>query len=68
MVLTDLGQDAKEFVAAQGLEWDGLLYVALTRAKYRCVVLREDHAQKASSAGLSAGSANGTAQPSVTQP
>ncbi|MDN3495207.1 NERD domain-containing protein [Planococcus sp. APC 4015] len=39
VVLTDLGADAKEFAASQGLEWRDLLYVALTRAKYRCVVL-----------------------------
>lgn len=44
VVLTDLGAEAREFVAAQGLEWNDLLYVALTRAKYRCVVLQRDPA------------------------
>lgn len=41
VVITDLGTDAREFAASQGLEWRDLLYVALTRAKYRCVVLTE---------------------------
>ena len=39
IVVTDLGADAKDFVAGEGLEWRDLLYVALTRAKYRCIVL-----------------------------
>ncbi|MFF2488048.1 NERD domain-containing protein [Microbacterium sp. NPDC058062] len=39
VVVTDLGADAREFVGSQGLEWNDLLYVALTRAKYRCVML-----------------------------
>lgn len=39
IVLTDLGADAREFAEAQGLVWDDLLYVGLTRAKYRCKVL-----------------------------
>lgn len=43
VVLTDLGQEAHEFVASGGLSWDDLLYVGLTRAKYRCVVLDERH-------------------------
>lgn len=40
VVITDMGAAAEEFVASEGLEWKDLLYVALTRAKYRCVVLR----------------------------
>lgn len=40
VVVTDLGAEAHEFVATQNLEWRDLLYVALTRAKYRCIVLR----------------------------
>lgn len=39
VVLTDLDDEARAFVAEQGLDWDDLLYVGLTRAKYRCVVL-----------------------------
>ena len=42
VVLTDLGPEAKDFVAAQKLEWSDLLYVALTRAKYRCVLLKPE--------------------------
>lgn len=42
VVLTDLDDDAKDFIASQGLEWKDLLYVALTRAKYRCVVLKAE--------------------------
>ena len=41
-MLTDLGPEAKDFVAAQKLEWSDLLYVALTRAKYRCVLLKPE--------------------------
>lgn len=40
VILTDLNDDAREFAASGGLSWDDLLYVGLTRAKYRCVVLR----------------------------
>lgn len=39
IIVTDLGEDAKEFVTANGLDWHDLLYVGLTRAKYRCTVL-----------------------------
>lgn len=39
VIITDLTEDAKEFVDAEGLDWQDLLYVGLTRAKYRCVVL-----------------------------
>lgn len=39
IVLTDLSDDAKDFAASQGLDWNDLLYVGLTRAKYRCAVL-----------------------------
>lgn len=39
VVLTDLNDDAKAFAASQGLDWNDLLYVGLTRAKYRCAVL-----------------------------
>ena len=39
IVLTDLTDEAKDFVASQGLDWNDLLYVGLTRAKYRCAVL-----------------------------
>jgi len=42
VVLTDIDDDAKDFIASQGLEWKDLLYVALTRAKYRCVVLKAE--------------------------
>lgn len=48
VVITDVGSDAKAFAAEQGLEWSDLLYVALTRAKYRCVVLAEPTARPAS--------------------
>lgn len=39
VIVTDLGEDAKEFVTSEGLDWQDLLYVGLTRAKYRCTVL-----------------------------
>lgn len=42
VVLTDIGDTAKEFTTEQGLSLMNLLYVALTRAKYRCIVLTED--------------------------
>ena len=42
VVLTDLDDEAKDFVASQGLEWNDLMYVALTRAKYRAVILSPD--------------------------
>lgn len=39
VVLTDIGETAKAFTAEHGLSFSDLLYVALTRAKYRCIVL-----------------------------
>lgn len=39
VIITDLGEDAKEFVVSEGLDWQDLLYVGFTRAKYHCMVL-----------------------------
>lgn len=39
VIVTDLTEEAKQFVVSEGLEWKDLLYVGLTRAKYRCTVL-----------------------------
>ena len=42
IVLTDIGEAAKQFTADNGLSFTNLLYVGLTRAKYRCIVLTSD--------------------------
>ena len=39
VILTDIGDDAVSFVRGEGLDWFDLLYVGLTRARYRCVVV-----------------------------
>ncbi|MGK0720758.1 ATP-binding domain-containing protein [Leucobacter sp. W1478] len=39
VVLTDIGATSREFAAEQDLAFTDLLYVAITRAKYRCIVL-----------------------------
>lgn len=39
VIITDLGEEAKDFVVSEGLDWQDLLYVGLTRAKYHCTVL-----------------------------
>ena len=39
VVLTNIGDTARAFTSEQDLAFTDLLYVALTRAKYRCVVL-----------------------------
>lgn len=39
VIVTDVGETARAFTAEHGLSFTDLLYVALTRAKYRCVVL-----------------------------
>lgn len=39
VVLTDIGDAAKQFTGENDLSLSDLLYVGLTRAKYRCVVL-----------------------------
>mgnify|MGYP002353570620 FL=1 len=39
VVMTDIGNKAKSFATENGLSFSDLLYVGLTRAKYRCVVL-----------------------------
>lgn len=39
VVLTDIGDTSREFAAEQDLAFTDLLYVAITRAKYRCIVL-----------------------------
>jgi hypothetical protein len=44
VVVTDVGDDGRAWAAKHDLDWDDLLYVALSRAKYRAVVL-ESHSQ-----------------------
>ena len=39
VILTDIGDDAFAFVSGKGLDWFDLLYVGLTRARYRCIVI-----------------------------
>jgi len=39
IILTDIGDDGVRFSQEIGLPWFDLLYVGLTRAKYRCIVL-----------------------------
>jgi hypothetical protein len=39
VVVTDVGEDGRAWAAKHDLDWDDLLYVALSRAKYRAVVL-----------------------------
>ncbi|MGL3148958.1 hypothetical protein ACSS7Z_01230 [Microbacterium sp. A82] len=39
VILTDIGDDGLAFVRREGLDWFDLLYVGLTRARYRCVVI-----------------------------
>lgn len=39
VILTDIGEDGVAFVRGEGLDWFDLLYVGLTRARYRCVVI-----------------------------
>lgn len=39
VILTDIGDDGLAFVRGEGLDWFDLLYVGLTRARYRCVVV-----------------------------
>ncbi|WP_243695390.1 nuclease-related domain-containing protein [Agromyces protaetiae] len=39
VVVADVGPDARAWVEEHDLDWDDLLYVALSRAKYRAVVL-----------------------------
>lgn len=40
VVITDVGPDARARAEKHDLDWDDLLYVALSRAKYRAVVLK----------------------------
>ncbi|MGX1696375.1 NERD domain-containing protein [Microbacterium keratanolyticum] len=39
VILTDIGDAGLAFVAGEGIDWFDLLYVGLTRARYRCVVI-----------------------------
>lgn len=39
VILTDIGDEGSTFVRGEGLDWFDLLYVGLTRARYRCVVI-----------------------------
>ncbi len=41
VVVTDVGADARNWAMGCELSWDNLLYVALTRAKYRAVVVEQ---------------------------
>lgn len=42
VVVTDVGLDAREWATKHNLDWDDLLYVALSRARYRAVVLEKE--------------------------
>lgn len=39
VILTDIGDDGLAFAVKEGLSWFDILYVGLTRARYRCVVI-----------------------------
>lgn len=39
VILTDIGDEGSTFVRGEGLDWFDLLYVGLTRARYRCVII-----------------------------
>lgn len=39
VILTDIGDEGLIFAQREGLDWFDLLYVGLTRARYRCVVI-----------------------------
>lgn len=39
VVITDLGEDARQWADNHSLDWDDLLYVALSRARYRAVLI-----------------------------
>ncbi|WP_300268953.1 hypothetical protein [Microbacterium sp.] len=39
VILTDIGDAGVAFIRGEGLDWFDLLYVGLTRARYRCVVI-----------------------------
>jgi hypothetical protein len=41
VVVTDLGDAAREWVESTGHSWDDFRYVAMSRAKYRAVLLEE---------------------------
>ena len=38
-VITEVGDAAREFIAASGFDWDDLMHVGATRRKYRVVVV-----------------------------
>lgn len=39
VILTDIGDDGLAFAQKEGLSWFDILYVGLTRARYRCIVV-----------------------------
>ncbi len=39
VILTDIGDDGLAFISQEGIDWFDLLYVGLTRGRYRCVVI-----------------------------
>ena len=39
VIITDIGDDGLAFIHEEGIDWFDLLYVGLTRARYRCVVI-----------------------------
>ncbi|GAA1941573.1 hypothetical protein GCM10009775_36700 [Microbacterium aoyamense] len=41
VIITDVGPDAREWAQKHELDWDDLLYVALSRAKYQAVVIEQ---------------------------
>jgi len=44
VVLTDISTEAAEWADERHLSWNDLLYVGMTRAQYRCIVLRSEGA------------------------
>ena len=42
VIITDINQEALDALVARGQRLEDLLYVGITRAKYRCVVLVSD--------------------------
>lgn len=39
VVLTDIGPETREWVESTGITWKDLLYVGMTRGRYRCIML-----------------------------
>jgi hypothetical protein len=65
VVLTDLSPESAAWADSHGLSWNDLLYVGMTRAQYRCTLLRAEGTPWLGELDVTAGVARGRGRDGV---